>query len=117
TRQGSVYACFFICPSTRGKGKVIGRGGSAIRRFTYIWRMEATRNTIYSELLTARQQGKKKLAVLIDPDKLRMGNLDQLIKLAVRCKVDYFFIGGSLLVNNQLDQCLAMIREQCNIPM
>jgi len=79
--------------------------------------MEATRNTIYSELLTARQQGKKKLAVLIDPDKLRMGNLDQLIKLAVRCKVDYFFIGGSLLVNNQLDQCLAMIREQCNIPM
>jgi putative glycerol-1-phosphate prenyltransferase len=79
--------------------------------------MDTGRNTIYSDLVKARQLGKKKLAVLIDPDKMRLGKLDQLIDLSVRSHVDYFFIGGSLLVNSQLDQCLQMIREQSHIPM
>ena len=74
-------------------------------------------NQLYTELTKARLLGKKKLAVLIDPDKMRMGKLDQIIDLSVRCHVDYFFIGGSLLVNRQLDQCLQMIRERTHIPM
>ena len=74
-------------------------------------------NQIYTELTKARQLGKKKLAVLIDPDKMRMGKLDQIIDLSARCHVDYFFIGGSLLVNSQLDQCLQTIRERTHIPM
>ena len=74
-------------------------------------------NQIYSELVKARQLGRKKLAVLIDPDKMRMGKLDQIIDLSVRCHVDYFFIGGSLLVNSQLDQCLQQIRQQSHIPL
>jgi putative glycerol-1-phosphate prenyltransferase len=79
--------------------------------------MDTGRNTIYTDLLKARQLGKKKLAVLIDPDKMRLGKLDQIIDLSIRCRVDYFFIGGSLLVNSQLDQCLQTIRELCQIPM
>lgn len=83
----------------------------------YLWQMEASRNRIYEELLDARKQGLKKLAVLIDPDKLRLGKLEQLIDISIHCKVDYFFIGGSLLVNSQLDQCLQMIRKKCAIPL
>lgn len=79
--------------------------------------MDTSRTLIYTELTKARQLGKKKLAVLIDPDKIRLGKLDQLIDLSVRCHVDYFFIGGSLLVNSQLDQCLQMIRQRCHIPL
>lgn len=79
--------------------------------------METGRNQIYTDLVKARQLGRKKLAVLIDPDKMRMGRLDQIINLSIHCKVDYFFIGGSLLVNSQLDQCLQMIRKQCSIPL
>ncbi|MBK9105330.1 MAG: geranylgeranylglyceryl/heptaprenylglyceryl phosphate synthase [Saprospiraceae bacterium] len=79
--------------------------------------MDTSRTQIYTELTKARQQGKKKLAVLIDPDKMRLGKLDQIIDLSVRCQVDYFFIGGSLLVNSQLDQCLQMIRQRCQIPL
>jgi len=79
--------------------------------------MDTSRTQIYTELTKARQLGKKKLAVLIDPDKIRLGKLDQLIDLSVRCHVDYFFIGGSLLVNSQLDQCLQMIRQRCQIPL
>lgn len=79
--------------------------------------MDTGRNQIYTDLSKARQLGRKKLAVLIDPDKMRLGKLDQIIDLSVRGKVDYFFIGGSLIVNNQLDQCLVKIRQQCHIPM
>ncbi|MBK9982749.1 MAG: geranylgeranylglyceryl/heptaprenylglyceryl phosphate synthase [Saprospiraceae bacterium] len=79
--------------------------------------METGRNQIYTDLVNARQLGKKKLAVLIDPDQMRMGKLDQIIDLSIHCKVDYFFIGGSLLVNSQLDQCLEMIRKRCPIPL
>jgi len=79
--------------------------------------MDTNRNLIYAELVLARQLGRKKLAVLIDPDQMRMSKLEQVIDLSVRCKVDYFFIGGSLLVNSQLDQCLQMIRKRCQIPL
>ena len=79
--------------------------------------MDTSRSLIYQELVLARQLGRKKLAVLIDPDQMRMSKLEQVIDLSVRCKIDYFFIGGSLLVNSQLDQCLQMIRKRCQIPL
>lgn len=79
--------------------------------------METRRHHIYDDLVKARQLGKKKLAVLVDPDKMRMGSLEQLIDISVHCKVDYFFIGGSLIVNSQLDQCLQMIRKRCKVPL
>ncbi len=79
--------------------------------------MDTLHHQIYDELLQARKLGRKKLAVLIDPDKMRLGKLDQLIDLSIHCKVDYFFIGGSLIVNSQLDQCLQMIRKRCQIPL
>ena len=74
------------------------------------------RNPIYQDLVNGKQLGKKKLAVLIDPDKLRVGKLDQVIEIAMGCRIDYFFIGGSLLVNSQLDHCLKTIRQKCQIP-
>ncbi|MBT8221029.1 MAG: geranylgeranylglyceryl/heptaprenylglyceryl phosphate synthase [Bacteroidia bacterium] len=73
--------------------------------------------SIYSDLLSAKQKGNKKFVVLIDPDKIRMNNIDQIINIAINSKVDYFFIGGSLVVNNMLDHCLEKIKSACNIPM
>jgi phosphoglycerol geranylgeranyltransferase len=79
--------------------------------------MEASRNTLYTELVKSGKLGRKKLAVLIDPDRARMSRLEQIIDLSVHCKVDYFFIGGSLLVHPQLDHCLKLIRQKCQIPL
>jgi phosphoglycerol geranylgeranyltransferase len=71
---------------------------------------------IYEDLKAAKQQGHKKMAVLLDPDKMRLQKLEETLALAVECGIDYFFIGGSLVVNNMLDELLLRIREQCNIP-
>jgi putative glycerol-1-phosphate prenyltransferase len=72
---------------------------------------------IYENLQEAKKNGEKKFVVLIDPDKVRLDNIQKVLELSVKAKVDYFFIGGSLIVNNMLDQCLESIREQCHIPM
>lgn len=72
---------------------------------------------IYKDLFKAKQNGEKKFAVLIDPDKVRLGKLDKVIQLAKDAHVDYFFIGGSLIVNDMLDMVLKSIKENCDIPM
>ena len=70
---------------------------------------------IYSDWLEAKKEGKKKFVVLIDPDKIK--KLDKVLDIAAEGGVDYFFIGGSLVVNNQLDKTIESIKERCNIPM
>lgn len=72
---------------------------------------------MYKEMVGAKAKSAKRLAVLLDPDKLRIGKLEQTLELATECGIDYFFIGGSLVVNNMLDHVLASIRQRCTIPM
>lgn len=72
---------------------------------------------LYTSLAQAKAQGEKKFVVLIDPDKLRLSHMDSILENATQAGVDYFFIGGSLIVNNMLDHCLKSIREACDIPM
>lgn len=71
---------------------------------------------IYSRFALARN-GHKMLAVLIDPDNVSMHDLDALVELSLLAKVDFFFVGGSLIVNNQLDSCLTAIKAKCDIPL
>jgi putative glycerol-1-phosphate prenyltransferase len=75
------------------------------------------KRSFYDSLLTGKSAGEKKFAVLIDPDHLRLELLDQVLDNSIIAGVDYFFIGGSLVVNNKLDQCLLTIKAQCDIPL
>lgn len=72
---------------------------------------------IYSDLAEGKKQGKKKFAVLLDPDKMRLKQFDKTLQLAIDSKVDYFFIGGSLIVSDMLDKTLESIKKACDIPM
>ena len=71
---------------------------------------------IYHSLAERKRLGKKSFAVLIDPDKVNDQSMEQLIALAVESKVDYFLVGGSLVISSYLDECLQMIRQHCSIP-
>jgi len=64
-----------------------------------------------------KKQGKKCFTVLIDPDKVNAQSLEQLVALAVEAKVDYFFVGGSLVISNYLDECIIQIKKSCHIPV
>lgn len=63
-----------------------------------------------------KELGKKRFAVLLDPDKLRLSNLDKVLQTSIDSGVDYFFIGGSLVVSDMLDKSLVAIKEACDIP-
>jgi phosphoglycerol geranylgeranyltransferase len=75
------------------------------------------KNKLYQHFLKNKQQGQKSLAVLIDPDKVDGNRIDQLVRLGTDSKVDYFFVGGSLIISNYLDECIRQIKSSCNIPV
>lgn len=72
---------------------------------------------IYHSLTERKQQGKKSFAVLIDPDKVSVALLDELIELSIQAKVDYFLLGGSLVISNHLDECVQHVKKNCTIPV
>ncbi len=72
---------------------------------------------VYQSILDKKTKQQKAFAVLIDPDKLDAVDLQKTIDLAVQFKVDYIFVGGSLVVTDTLDQIVTQIKQQCQIPV
>ncbi len=72
---------------------------------------------LYTQLLERKQKGQKSFAVLIDPDKVNPLAVDQLVKLSVDAGVDYFLVGGSLVISNRLDEVVQQIKASCDIPV
>jgi len=59
----------------------------------------------------------KQLAVLIDPDKQNPEQLVKTAKIAQEAKVDFLFVGGSLLTSDMLFHCVKTLKENSNIPV
>lgn len=74
-------------------------------------------SSIYENIQEARANGRKLFATLIDPDKTTPNGLSDLGIKAEKLGIDYFFMGGSLLTEDKLDDCLRTIRENCRIPI
>lgn len=74
-------------------------------------------NSIYHKLLTGKQKGQKSFAVLIDPDKVDAAAVQQLVQLSTEAGVDYFLVGGSLVISNRLDEVVQLIKASCSIPV
>ena len=60
---------------------------------------------------------KKKFVVLIDPDKPSNEQIIDIVKKSVQAGVDFFFVGGSLLTTDSLDNCIKLIKKHCDIPV
>lgn len=75
------------------------------------------KNQLYQQLAERKRKGQKSFAVLIDPDKVDGAGIDQLTQLATDAKVDYLFVGGSLVISNQLDEVVKRIKQNCDIPV
>lgn len=73
---------------------------------------------LFTHMQEAKQRGDKQLAVLIDPDNVQAGQVEATAALAAQAGVDYFFVGGSLLVRpGGLDDCLQLLRQHSRIPL
>jgi geranylgeranylglyceryl phosphate synthase family protein len=73
-------------------------------------------HTLYQKLLAHKEQHKKSMAVLIDPDQIRLDRFSEVLEQVNRCQVDFLFIGGSLVMNDKMDEVLDIIGEKTDIP-
>ena len=72
---------------------------------------------IYNKIISDKKANKKSFALLIDPDKQDLTQLLIIINKAEKAKVDYIFVGGSLLTYDSLDNCLKTIKNNSTIPV
>lgn len=75
------------------------------------------KHKLYHQLIERKKLGRKSFTVLIDPDKVDAPKIDQLVTLATDAAVDYFFVGGSLVIDNNLDEVIQQIKAACDIPV
>jgi len=72
---------------------------------------------IYKRILADRSAGQKSLALLIDPDGQKANNISSIVDLANEHGVDYFFVGGSLLLDDELDDTIRFLKRHTDIPV
>jgi putative glycerol-1-phosphate prenyltransferase len=75
------------------------------------------RALLYQQMVRDHQSGSKKIAILIDPDKVTPESLIATLDTSVKAGVDYFFIGGSLLIQDTMPECIDVIKSCCEIPV
>jgi putative glycerol-1-phosphate prenyltransferase len=75
------------------------------------------KGNIYTSFKALKKQGKKAFAVLVDPDNIELHAIPAFAEVCNKAKVDYIFMGGSLMVTNQLDACIKQFKLATTIPI
>lgn len=69
---------------------------------------------VYNSIL---QNKCKQLAILIDPEQCDKKALARSITIAGDAAVDFIMVGGSLLLNDHLDDCIKLIKRETALPV
>lgn len=72
---------------------------------------------IYNSIIERKAKGVKSFAVLIDPDKVTPAGIVDVAAKCTAAKVDYIFLGGSLVITQHLDECVQQLKSCCDIPV
>jgi len=72
---------------------------------------------IYQDILLAKKEKRKLLAILLDPDKIDLQAVPLLTQKIIASPATHIFIGGSHVENNILDELILKIKEICQLPI
>lgn len=78
--------------------------------------MYTSSKPIATLLRESRHKGQKRLAVLLDPDKVELSIFPPFLSEAQKAGVDMFLVGGSLITHYRIGQLIEEIRTYTNIP-
>lgn len=68
--------------------------------------------TVLGQIEAAKTEGRKLLAVLIDPDfGADEKRLEQIVQNACMAQADLIFVGGSLLTTTAFDRCVQLVKQ------
>lgn len=73
--------------------------------------------SIGSQLIDRKNAGRKSFAVLLDPDKIDFDSFPAFLHKASEARVDYFFVGGSLITEYVIKELVDLIKRHTAIPV
>lgn len=71
---------------------------------------------LYQQILTAKKNNQKLLAVLLDPDKLAVENVGPLAEKINRSPATHILVGGSSFAGNHLDALIDGLKSKIELP-
>ena len=72
---------------------------------------------IYNDILLAKKNNQKLLAILLDPDKIDLSMIDLLSQKIKQSPATHVFIGGSSFTGNHLDEMIEKLKSNLEFPI
>nr|4JEJ_A Chain A, Geranylgeranylglyceryl phosphate synthase [Flavobacterium johnsoniae UW101] len=73
--------------------------------------------TIHQQILEAKKNGQKLLAILLDPDKIVWENLDHLLLKINQSPATHIFVGGSIVESTIIEDLIAQLKQKTRLPV
>ncbi|MCD0463832.1 geranylgeranylglyceryl/heptaprenylglyceryl phosphate synthase [Flavobacterium sp. ENC] len=72
---------------------------------------------IYQQIIQAKTDGQKLLAILLDPDKIVWENLEDLLFKINQSPATHIFVGGSIVTTTILEELMTELKQKTNLPV
>ena len=79
--------------------------------------MRAKIQHIYKQIVEAKNENKKLLAILLDPDKIVWNNLENLLLKINQSPATHIFVGGSIVKTDILEELLTELKQKTSLPV
>lgn len=88
-----------------------------MKTYTFTAVMQQKIVNIYQQILDAKSKGQKLLAILLDPDKIFLENVDRLILKINQSPATHIFVGGSIVQATILEELITQLKQKTNLPV
>lgn len=72
---------------------------------------------LYDQILSAKKENQKLLAILIDPDKVAVENISVLAEKIQQSPATHIFVGGSSFDGHHLDEIIIELKSKVDLPI
>ena len=72
---------------------------------------------VYQQIISAKEKGKKLLAILLDPEKVNLNMLADSLNKINNSEVDFIFVGGSTVKEGVTQELVKRLKQQTSIPI
>ena len=72
---------------------------------------------VYQQIVAAKKNNQKLLAILLDPDKINLSSLSSLIEKVKDSPATHIFVGGSIVEANIIDELILSLKQQIELPI
>ena len=72
---------------------------------------------IYQEIIAAKNEGVRLLAVLLDPDKLTVKEVSNIVAAIENSEATHIFIGGSIVPNGKTERIVNSVKKHTSLPV